>query len=105
MRIIKELNLPENIALHEIKETPISEDELVHMKTLSGSFESLFSKRARMYTELGLNKKVLSESDFKKFLLQHYTFLKRPVLILDQQIFIGNASKTVEAAKKALHGK
>jgi arsenate reductase-like glutaredoxin family protein len=34
-------------------------------------------------------------------MLQEYTFLKRPFIILDGQVFVGNSKKTVEAAKEA----
>ena len=73
------------------------------MRCLTDSYESLFSKRARLYKELGLKEKNLTEDDFKKFILEHYTFLKRPVTIINDQIFIGNSKKVVEATKKAVH--
>jgi arsenate reductase len=37
--------------------------------------------------------------------LKEYTFLKRPVLIFNDQIFIGNAPKVVAAAKAFLQKK
>lgn len=71
--------------------------------TLAGSYEILFSKRAQRYKELGLKDKTLTEADFKHYILEHYTFLSRPVLVYDNQIFIGNSTKTVEAAQQAIH--
>jgi len=73
------------------------------MRSLTDSYESLFSKRARLYKELGLKDKSLSEDAIKNYILEHYTFLKRPVIIFNNQIFIGNSKKTVEAAKLAIH--
>lgn len=73
------------------------------MKHLSGSYESLFSKRARMYKERDLGNKILTEEDFKSLILEHYTFLKRPVILLDTHIFIGNSKKEIAAAKEVLH--
>ncbi|MEP5256199.1 MAG: ArsC/Spx/MgsR family protein [Winogradskyella arenosi] len=103
-RIINELQLPEDFTLQDIKTEPITEAQLEAMRNLTDSYESLFSKRARLYKELGLKDKTLTDEEYKNYILEHYTFLKRPVLIVDEQIFIGNAKKTVEAAKAALHG-
>ena len=69
---------------------------------MSGSYESLFSRRALKYKALGLKDKTLSETDYKNFILEEYTFLKRPVIIINNAIFVGNSKKTVEAASLAL---
>ena len=74
-----------------------------HMAALSGSYESLFSRRAILFRQRGLHEKELSEKDYRDLILEHYTFLKRPVVLVDDTIFVGNAKKTVEAAKAALH--
>lgn len=103
VRIIKSLQPLYGITLQDIKETPITAAQLEQLKELSGSYESLFSKRAQLYKALDLKNKLLTEEDFKHYLLNHYTFLKRPVLVLNNDIFIGNSPKVVEAAKKALH--
>jgi arsenate reductase len=57
------------------------------------------------YRELGLNEKKLTEKDYKKYILKEYTFLKRPVMVFNDQIFVGNAPKVVAAAKAFLHKK
>ena len=102
-RIIKELQLPEDVALHEIKEQALTQEQLNEMHTLSGNYESLFSKRARLYKERDLKNKVLQEEDYKNLILEHYTFLKRPVIIFNDHIFIGNSKKVVAEAKKHIH--
>ncbi len=102
-RILKELNAPEGTVLQDIKATPLSPGQLEELKNRSGSYEALFSKRARLYKERNLKERSLDEGDFRKLLLEHYTFLKRPVVVVDEHIFIGNAAKTVAAAKEALH--
>ncbi|MDC6365319.1 MULTISPECIES: arsenate reductase family protein [Flavobacteriaceae] len=102
-RILKELEPLEGVSLQEIKTEPITSEQLEEMSSLSGGYESLFSKRAMLYRQLGLNEKQLSENDYKKHILEHYTFLKRPVVIVDDQIFVGNSKKVVQAAKEALH--
>ncbi|MBU2921800.1 hypothetical protein KO504_10650 [Winogradskyella psychrotolerans] len=102
-RIINELHLPEGFQLQDIKTEPITAQQIEQMRELTNSYESLFSKRARLYKELGLKDKSLTEDDYKNYILEHYTFLKRPVILYDNQIFIGNSKKTVEAAKLALY--
>lgn len=102
-RIINELQLPSTFEKHEIKQQEITVKEMEMLKGLAGSYEALFSKRAKLYKERGLKDENLSEDDFKRFLLEHYTFLKRPVLVNEDQIFIGNSKKTVEAAKTSIH--
>ncbi len=72
------------------------------MHKLSGSYESLFSKRSKLYKEMDLKNQDLKEKDFKLYILEHYTFLSRPVIIVNNEIFIGNSKKTVEAAKAAM---
>jgi len=88
----------------DIKTTQITAEELAQMKELSGSYESLFSRRALKYKALGLKDKTLTEDDFKKYILEEYTFLKRPVILFEDQIFVGNAAKNVAAADAAING-
>lgn len=98
-RIMKELNLGDEVELREIKSQPLSEQEVVRLGKKAGSYEAIFSKRARKYRELGLNDKTLTEADFRKYLLTDYTFLKRPVLETSDQAIAGNTKKQVEAMK------
>ena len=102
-RIIKELNLPSDVVLQDIKSNPITVVQLEQMYNLSESYEALFSKRARLYKEKDLKNASLTEDDYKKYILEHYTFLKRPVLIFNDQIFIGNSKKTISSAKEYIH--
>ncbi|HBU78326.1 MAG TPA: hypothetical protein DEF18_09510 [Muricauda sp.] len=102
-RILKELEPLDGVELQEIKSEPITPEQLEEMEALSGSYESLFSRRAMLFRQKGLHEKELSEKDYKDLILEHYTFLKRPVIIVEDQIFVGNSKKTVEAAKEAIH--
>lgn len=101
-RIIKELNLDDSFIYQDIKTEKITTEQLAEMAKMSGSYESLFSRRALKYKALGLKDKTLSETDYKNLILEEYTFLKRPVIIIDNNIFVGNSKKTVEAAALAL---
>jgi len=95
--------LPSDVVLQDIKSEEITTAQLEDLQKLSGSYETLFSRRAQRYKSLGLKDKNLTENDYKNYILEHYTFLNRPVLVYNDQIFIGNSAKTVEAAKKAIH--
>lgn len=103
VKILKELDLPNDFILHDIKKTPITANELKELHRLAGSYEALFSRRSQVYKKMGLKDQNLTESDFKKYLLEHYTFLSRPVIVYNDQIFIGNSAATVEAAKQAIY--
>jgi len=100
---LKALNLPTEFTLQDIKEEEITVKQLEELHELSGSYEALFSKRAKLYKEMGLKDQNLSEKDFKNYILEHYTFLSRPVIVCNDQVFIGNSAKTIEAAKQAIH--
>lgn len=102
MRIIKELNLSSDFEFQDIKSQEITASQLDEMHAFSGSYESLFSKRAKLYKEMDLKNQDLKERDFKQYILQHYTFLKRPVIIFNERIFIGNSQKTIKEAKAEL---
>lgn len=102
-KILKDLNL-EDIELVDIKLQNISEEDLNYAASNLGSYESLFSKRAMKYRSLGLNEMDLSESDYKKYILEEYTFLKRPVAFIDDEVFAGNSKKVVENLTKKING-
>ncbi|MBB4805131.1 arsenate reductase-like glutaredoxin family protein [Chryseobacterium defluvii] len=84
----------------EIKTEPVTKEELAEMHKRTKSYEALFSKKSTQIKARGIDVKSLEEKDFKKLLLDHYTFLKRPVFITDQEIFVGNDKKNVEKLKE-----
>lgn len=86
--------------MQDIKFEKITPGQLEEMKKMSGSYESLFSRRAIKYRELGLKDRKLGEDDYRNFILEEYTFLKRPVVIVNDKIFVGSEKKTVAALKK-----
>jgi len=102
LRILNELNLPETFQLQDIKANPLTAQQVDELAALAGSYEALFSRRAKLYKEMGLKDQTLTEKDYKHYLLEHYTFLRRPVIVMDNQIFIGNSKKTTLLTKQAL---
>src|ERR1700712_3029433 len=81
--------------LQDIKTEKITAAQLDELKKMSGSYESLFSRRALKYKSMGLKDKALTEKDYRDLILQEYTFLKRPVVISGKKIFSGSEKKTV----------
>jgi len=102
-RIISELELKEKgFIFQDIKSEKITAAQLEEMKKHTGSYEALFSKIARKYKELNLATKKLSETDIKNFILEEYTFLKRPVIFIGNKLFVGNSKSVITAAKTEL---
>jgi arsenate reductase len=102
-RILKETNLEKKgFQLQDIKTEKITPAQIDEMKNLAGSYESLFSRVALKFRALKLNEKQLSEKDYRKYILEEYTFLKRPVVIFGKKIFIGNSKANVENIKKEI---
>lgn len=101
-RIMKEVGVDDSFKKQDIKNESITADQLDQMQKMAGSYEALFSRVARKYKSLGLKDKKLSEEDYKNYILEEYTFLKRPVFIINNEIFIGNSKKSVEAVKAAV---
>ncbi|MEO1262275.1 MAG: ArsC/Spx/MgsR family protein [Bacteroidota bacterium] len=101
-RIIKELGGLPDFEHQNLKEQNISEEDLDFLKGHAGSYEALFSRRSMKYRAWGLNEKELVEKDYRKYILEEYTFLKRPVIVDGEQVFIGNTKKVVAAAKEYL---
>ncbi|MCD6069177.1 MAG: arsenate reductase [Bacteroidetes bacterium] len=97
-RIINELGITaKSFEMQDIKTEKITEKQLDEMAALSGSYESLFSRVALKYKTLA--KKPATEKEYKKLILEEYTFLKRPVIIVGKDIFVGNSKNVVAAAK------
>ncbi|MGM0581837.1 MAG: arsenate reductase family protein [Bacteroidota bacterium] len=86
----------------DIKNNPLTEPQLLELYVITESYEELFNKRAIKFRQQGLNKKELSENDYKNLLLNEYTFLKRPVFLINGELYVGNAKKTVEELKERI---
>jgi arsenate reductase (glutaredoxin) len=103
-RILKDINAVSNgFDMQDIKVQNISAEQLDDLAKKVGSYEALFSRKAMKFRSMGLHEKTLTEQDYRRLILEEYTFLKRPYIIIGEAVFIGNAAKTVEAAKVALN--
>ena len=100
-RILSDLKW--NDEAQEIRSEKITSDQLEQMSKLAGSYEALFSRRAIKYKSMGLKEKVLQEDDYKRLILEEDTFLKRPVFIIEDEIFIGNSKSVIDSLKQKLN--
>jgi len=101
-RIMKDVGVDDSFEQQNIKADKITAAQLDEMKAMAGTYEDLFSRKAMKYRAMGLHESSLNETDYRQLILDEYTFLKRPVFILDDAIFVGNSKKTVEAIKQKL---
>ena len=98
-RILKEVNL-DGFERQEIKANPVTVSQLEEMYSFSNSYEALFNKRAKKYKSMGLKSELITEKEYRQFILDEYTFLKRPVFIAGNDIFIGNSKKEIDRLKE-----
>jgi arsenate reductase len=100
-KIVNEVGA-QKLSIQDIKTDKITEEQLSEMYSLAGSYEKLFTRKSMKYRSMNLAEKELNEQDYKNLILKEYTFLKRPVAVVNNQIFIGNAKQTIIDLKKAL---
>ena len=99
-KILKETNAATVCELQDIKLQNIQAKDLDWLASKVGSYEALFSRKALKFRAMGLHEMTLTEGDYRRLILEEYTFLKRPVFIIDDAVFVGNLAKTVQAAKE-----
>jgi len=102
-KILQEIQAEKKgFALQDIKMEKITPAQLEELKEKAGSYEALFSRRAIKYKEMGLKDKPLAEKDYRRLILEEYTFLKRPVILMGDELFVGSEKATVERLKLVL---
>ena len=92
--------MPDNLVLREIKSSPVTPSELEHIKAHFANYEELFNKRAVKFRSIDSSS--LKDLDYKKLLLSDYTFLKRPVLLMEDKAFAGNSKEIIQQMSRAL---
>ena len=100
-RIISEVNT-EGFELQDTKKTPATKEDIEFLIQHVDTYEDLINRRAQLWQKRGLKNQNLSEDDFKALLLEHYSFIKRPIFIDGEKVFIGNSKKVVNALKSHL---
>lgn len=102
-RILGELDT-NGIEIQNVKEQHITAKELDEAKSVVGSYEGLLNKRAVKYRALDLKNKDLSDDEYRQYILDEYTLLKRPLAMIDGEVFAGNSKKIIEALKNKING-
>lgn len=97
-RILKEVNT-DGFEKQEIKSNNVTASQVDEMYGFTQSYEALFNKRARKAKELDLKNNPISDGEYRQLIVDEYTFLKRPVFIVDDEIFVGNSKKEIERLK------
>ena len=103
-KIMKALSLPADMERMDIKQQNIDGETLDWIKEKEGSYEALFSKKAQKFRAMGLHEQALTEADYRRLILEEYTFLKRPFILHNERVFIGNSPKTVQEAAAYFEG-
>ena len=98
-KILKFWQLKSSINIVNIKKDPISKKDLESIYKIANSYEVLFNKRAQLFRKIKKESKKISEKDYKDLILAHYSFLKRPLLVIEEKLFMGNSKETVIDAK------
>lgn len=102
IRIMKEIGVDETWELQNIKTDNLTKDQLEKIYAQTGSYETIFSKKAMKYRSMGLKEIIKKDEDYKQYMLDEYTFLSRPVIQLGNKFYIGNSKKNIEAVIAAL---
>ena len=97
-RILSQIGDLDRFELIDIKKENISPEVLDYVKDQMGDYLSFFSKRAMKYRSMGLNERTLTEEEYRSYILEEYTFLKRPVIIFNGKAFVGNSPKNIQNA-------
>jgi arsenate reductase (glutaredoxin) len=100
-KILSEIKT-EGFELQNIREESIDKNTLQWLRSQVGSYEALFNKRAQKLKEMTPEQKPQKDTDYKRLIISDYTFIKRPIIICGEDLYIGNEKATVERLKKDL---
>lgn len=79
-----------------LKEAPLTQDEVRALAAKVGGVEKLFSKRAMKYRQMGLHERDVSEAEMVKLMAEEYTFVTRPVIARGDRATAGFSAKRVD---------
>jgi arsenate reductase (glutaredoxin) len=81
---------------HNLKLEMLNSEQILQLAKMVGGIENLFSRRAIKYRELGLNKREVSADEMLEFMISDYTFIKRPVLVINDSAISGFSEKNYQ---------
>lgn len=103
IRIIKALGIEEAPYLQDVKQQKATPEQLAFLYEYTQSYEALINKRGRVFAQLKREGMVFTEAVYKRLLETEYSCLKRPILIWDNKVYLGNAKKTITAMHNAIN--
>ena len=89
-RMLSALKNTDDFTFIDLKNGPIDPDSLHQIHRFTKSYEVLFNKRAKKYKDPVIKSKMISDEAFKTGILTEYTFLKRPIMIDGDKVYIEN---------------
>ena len=81
------------LELRDIRENPLSREEIEKLAKMLGGAAELFSRRAIKYREMKLNERELSPAEMLDLMAVEHTFLKRPVMVMKGHAIAGYFEK------------
>ena len=80
----------------DIKEEPLTRNEIEELAAIVGGPAELFSKRAIKYREMKLSEREVPFAEMLDLMTDEYTFLKRPIIRIGDQAEAGFFEKSYE---------
>jgi arsenate reductase (glutaredoxin) len=81
----------------DLKANPLSEDEVRELAAKVGGVETLFSRRAMKFRQMGLHERTLDDDEMVRLMAQEYTFVTRPVVVRDERAAAGFSARRIDA--------
>jgi arsenate reductase len=85
-------------SFRNLKEEPLSVDEVRGLAAKVGGVETLFSKRAMKYRAMGLHEREVPEDEMVRLMSEEYTFVTRPAIVRGGRATAGFSSKRFATA-------
>jgi arsenate reductase len=83
-------------AFRNLKEQPLSQDEVRALAARVGGVDKLFSRRAMKYRAMGMHEREVPEDEMVKLMAEEYTFVTRPVIVRGDRATAGFSAKRVD---------
>ena len=83
--------------MRDIKDEPLTRQEVESLAKMLGGPAELFSKRAIRYRELKLNEREVLPAEMLELMTDEYTFLKRPIVVIGGHAIAGFFEKSFES--------
>lgn len=91
----------QSIESQELKSAPPTPEQIDGLAKLAGSYAAIFNYRSQMLKGVA-DRKALTENQLREYLINHYSCLKRPLVVVGTELYAGNAAATVKAAVQAI---